>query len=44
MIISSYTFQWSVSDVDINKKLLFLEVYLQYKSISIFMSALMNND
>ena len=44
MIISSYTFQWSVSDVSINKKLLFLEVYLEYKSISIFMSTLMIND
>ena len=44
MIISSYTFQWSVSDVGINKKLLFLEVYLEYKSISIFMSTLMIND
>ena len=44
MIISSYTFQWSVSAVDINKKLLFLEVHLEYKSKSIFMSTLMNND
>ena len=49
MIISSYTFPWSVSDVNINKILqlflLYCEVYSQYKSISItiLMNILMNN-